>query len=493
MFARLRQRVPTIRVLAHAAVLASAVIALLVAAGLISTSSKLESATHSMFSSAQNFALAREAQTALLMYQRISNLQALTGAPNLERARVELLAELRDVLARAESYVANESGEAALLAETTALLELYLQQRAALESRQAALEEYLQQTQSSLDRIVEALDTLHDINQDQLLRAQSDAMRWNRHVGAWSSAAALVLICGLLVMAWGLHRAVLKPIVALHKTIAAFRSGETDRRARPSGLREVRELAQGFNGMADALAKQRENQLAFLAGVAHDLRNPLHAFRLGMQVLAEERSQVERNRTHDALDRQVDHLERMVDDLLDATRIEAGKLELRFEECDLRVAVEDMIRLYAPTSPEHRISAKLPDHPVLVEADPMRLEQVVSNLLSNAIKYSPRGGAVRVTVEATADEAVLSVADEGVGISPDERSEIFLPFRPRKAESPAGAGLGLSVVRRIVEGHGGRIDVESGFAQGTVFRVVLKRRVASSGPDPLGGAHVTAS
>src|SRR5690606_13219409 len=170
------------------------------------------------------------AQTALLMYQRISNLQALTGDPNLERARVELLAELRDVLARAESYVANESGEAALLAETTALLELYLQQRAALESRQAALEEYLQQTQSSLDRIVEALDTLHD-NQDQLLRAQSDAMRWNRHVGAWSSAAALVLICGLLVMAWGLHRAVLKPIVALHKTIAAFRSGETDRRA----------------------------------------------------------------------------------------------------------------------------------------------------------------------------------------------------------------------------------------------------------------------
>src|SRR5690606_35828359 len=152
----------------------------------------------------------------------------------------------------------------------------------------------------------------------------------------------------------------------------------------------------------------------------------------------------------------------MVDDLLDATRIEAGKLEMRFEECDLRVAVDDMIRLYAPTSPEHRISAKLPDQPVLVEADPLRLEQVVSNLLSNAIKYSPRGGTVGVTIETTADEAVLSVADEGVGISPEERSDIFLPFRPRKAEAPAGAGLGLSVVRRIVEAHGGRIDVESG-------------------------------
>src|SRR5690606_18441534 len=162
--------------------------------------------------------------------------------------------------------------------------------------------------------------------------------------------------------------------------IAAFRSGETDRRARPSGLREVRELAQGFNGMADALAKQRENQLAFLAGVAHDLRNPLHAFRLGMQVLAEERSQVERNRTHDALDRQVDHHERMVDELLDASLIEQGKLELRIEECDLRDAVEDMIRVYAPTSPEQRMSAKLPDHPVVDVADPVRLKQVASYL-----------------------------------------------------------------------------------------------------------------
>ncbi|HEX6996158.1 MAG TPA: ATP-binding protein [Gammaproteobacteria bacterium] len=492
MFARLHKRVPTIRGLAYAAAVASVLIALLVAAGLISTSSRLESATNSMSSSAQSFALAREAQTALLMYQRISNLQILTGDPDLERVRLEILDELRDVLASAEGYVASET-EQALLNETSALLELYLQQRAALENREAELEEFLQQTQSSVDGIVQALEAVHDLNQTQLIRAQSDAMRWNRRVSAWSGAAALVLVCGLLAMAWGINRTVLKPILALHRTIGAFRAGETDRRTRPSGLREVRELAQGFNAMADALARQRESQLAFLAGVAHDLRNPLHALRLGMQALAEERSQVERSRTHDALDRQLDRLERMVDDLLDATRIEAGQLEMRFEECDLRVAVDDMIRLYAPTSPEHRISAKLPDQPVIVEADPLRLEQVVSNLLSNAIKYSPRGGAVRVEVETQGDEAVLSVADEGIGINPDERSDIFLPFRPRKAEAPAGAGVGLSVVRRIVEAHGGRIDVESDPGQGTVFRVVLKPRVARDGPDPLDGAHVSAS
>src|SRR5690606_39755527 len=83
--------------------------------------------------------------------------------------------------------------------------------------------------------------------------------------------------------------------------------------------------------------------------------------------------------------------------------------------------------------------------------DPLRLEQVVSNLLSNAIKYSPRGGAVHVELENGVEHVVLSVADEGIGISPDQRAEIFLPFRPRRADAPAGAGLGLSVVRRIIE------------------------------------------
>src|SRR5690606_22805200 len=328
------------------------------------------------------------------------------------------------------------------------------------ETRRAPIGEMLRLTQASVDEIVEALNALHDLNRAQVLRAQGDTMRWNRLVGTYSSVIAFVLVCGLLAMALGLYRAVLRPILALHETIAEYRSGAIERRANPRGLREVRELAYGSNEMAEALAKQRENQLAFLAGVAHDLRNPLHALRLGIHALVQERSRLERDRTHDALDRQLDRLERMIDDLLDATRIEAGKLEMRFEECDLRMAVEDMIRLYTPTSPQHRISAELPAEPALLEGDPLRLEQVVSNLLSNAIKYSPSDGEIRVVVENRADEVVLSVTDEGIGISPEERVEIFQPFRPRKADAPAGAGLGLSVVRRIVDAHGGRIDVE---------------------------------
>lgn len=492
MIARLWKRVLTIRVLAHAAVFASGLVALLVTAGLVSTSSRLESATETMFSSAQSFALAREAQIALLMYQRISNLYTLTGDPDLEAARTEVLDELRTNLARAGGFVAGED-EQTLLDEVTELLELYLQQRSALELRRADIEEVLQLTQSSVDQIVDALEALHNLNQTEVFRAQADAMRWNQRVGTYSSVAALLLVCSLLALAFGLHKAVLRPILALNETIAEFRAGAAGRRAKPRGLREVRELAHGFNNMADALAKQREDQLAFLAGVAHDLRNPLHALRLGVHALVEERSRTERERTHDALDRQLDRLERMVDDLLDATRIEAGKLEMRFEVFDLRVAVDDMIRLYAPTSPQHHISARLPPEPALVEGDPLRLEQVVSNLLSNAIKYSPRGGAVHVEIENGVEHVVLSVADEGIGISPDQRAEIFLPFRPRRADAPAGAGLGLSVVRRIIEAHGGRIEVKSGGERGAVFSVVLQRRLVPPGPGPLDDAHVGAA
>lgn len=486
MFARSGRRVPTIRVLAHSAVAASVLVTVLVAVGLIGTSARLESATETMFSNAQSFALAREAQIALLMYQRISNLYTVTPDAELDEARLEMLDELRRTLGSTESFVGSDD-EQRLLGEIATRLDAYLEERSLLEARNVPIDEMLRQTQSTFDQVVDALDRLHDMNQEELLSAQSDAIGWNRLVSVYAGAAVVVLVCGVLAVLAGFNRAVLRPILALHETITRFRAGSADARACATGLHEVRELALVFNEMADALAKQRESQLAFLAGVAHDLKNPLQALRFGIHALAAARSRAEHDRTLDTLDRQVDRLERMVDDLLDATRIEAGKLEIRLEPFDLRVVVVDMIRLYAPTSPEHDLDAQLPAEPALVEGDPLRLEQVVSNLLSNAIKYSPRGGAVRVAVEASDGEVLLSVADEGIGIEPAQRAEIFLPFRPRKVDAPAGAGLGLSIVRRIVEAHGGRIEVESNVAGGTLFRVALKRYVP---PQPAPGAQI---
>jgi signal transduction histidine kinase len=219
--------------------------------------------------------------------------------------------------------------------------------------------------------------------------------------------------------------------------------------------------------------RQRENQLAFLAGVAHDLRNPIAALKMAIHGLQAEQSEARRTRTLAILDRQMGHLARMIDDLLDATRIEAGRLELHLEDVNLRDVVENVVRLYAPTAPDHDVRVTASDAGVMVHADPFRLEQVLSNLLSNAIKFSPAGGAVEVRVEIEDAHAMLSVTDHGIGISPEVVSELFTPFRRHRPDVASGAGLGLSIVRRIVSAHGGSVDVESQPGSGATFRVRL--------------------
>ena len=156
----------------------------------------------------------------------------------------------------------------------------------------------------------------------------------------------------MLCQRWGcVHRYVLRPIFGLHDAMTRFRGGEIGARSTAAGLREVAQLTRGFNEMADSLAQQRQEQLAFLAGVAHDLRNPLSGIKLGLYSFEQEQSIGKRARVRERLERQVERLSRMVDDLLDATRIEAGALELREEVFDVRDVVEDMVRLYGPTSP----------------------------------------------------------------------------------------------------------------------------------------------
>lgn len=225
--------------------------------------------------------------------------------------------------------------------------------------------------------------------------------------------------------------------------------------------------------MADGIARQREDQLAFVAGVAHELRNPLSALSTDVQALGLAPSGQGRDRALARVGRQVDRLTRMLDDLLDAARIEAGYLELQPEELDLRREVQEVVRFYAPTAPDRDLVVEAPDEPVTVRGDPLRIGQVITNLVSNAIKFSPEGGPVEVSVGLRGDEAVLTVADTGVGIAPEELSEIFTSFRRSRPDVASGAGLGLSVVRRIVAAHGGTIEVESEPGVGSTFRVRL--------------------
>jgi len=275
--------------------------------------------------------------------------------------------------------------------------------------------------------------------------------------------------------------------MALAAAIERYARGERSTRVFERGPEEFRTIAQRFNDMASTLERQREDQLAFLAGVAHDLRNPLAALKMATTMISPDEPLPPEARMRDLfrrVDRQIDRQERMLYDFLDAARIESGNLELHMEACDLRDLVRATLDLYEPAAQTHQVLASVPDEPVRLTCDPLRIEQVLTNLVSNAIKYSPRGGSVRITVARRPDAVLVSVADEGLGISPDAIEHVFEPFHRAHApkESIPGIGLGLFVARRIVEAHGGRIVVESTLGVGSTFTVHLPL-VASASQD----------
>jgi signal transduction histidine kinase len=270
-------------------------------------------------------------------------------------------------------------------------------------------------------------------------------------------------------------------VASLQAAASRVAAGDLEQNVRVTSGDELGRLGGSLNLMIEALRRQRTRQLGFLAAVAHDLRNPLGAMRISTQALLQRTdasSEPQLRKSLALIERQIERLSRMADDLLDAASIEAGELKLERRSCDLAAVMRDVTELYAGTSPRHELRISVPHEPVTLMCDPTRIAQVLENLVSNAIKYSPAGGTVDVTLAPTAEEVVVSVADTGVGIEPGMFDAIFEPFRRLTSTKDVlpGVGLGLSICRRIVAAHGGQIDVASERGRGAKFEVHLPRQ-----------------
>jgi signal transduction histidine kinase len=234
-------------------------------------------------------------------------------------------------------------------------------------------------------------------------------------------------------------------------------------------------------------ADRQKNE--FLSMLAHELRNPLAPIRTAVDVLRlKGDGQPEIEWAREIINRQTKHLVRLVDDLLDVSRITGGKIRLDLEVLNAASVVAAAVETSRPLIEEsgHQMTVTLPEEPVWVRCDRVRLAQVLSNLLNNAAKYTQRGGLIALTVERSGGEAVFRVADNGIGISAEMLPKVFELFTQVERSldrSQGGLGVGLTVVKRLVEMHGGRVEAaSSGAGGGSEFTVRLP--AIESPPDP---------
>jgi signal transduction histidine kinase len=260
-----------------------------------------------------------------------------------------------------------------------------------------------------------------------------------------------------------------------------------------------RSLEENLRQKADQLLEADRKKDEFLATLAHELRNPLAPIGNAVELLRMAGSATPQARQVQAMmERQVKHLARLVDDLMDVSRITRDKIELRRERLDLATVVQSAVETSRPLieSGNHDLTVQLPPGGLQVVGDATRLAQVLANLLNNSAKYTPDGGRIRLTVEQQGDQATIRVRDNGEGIPATMLVRVFDMFTQveRKVDrAKGGLGLGLTLVKRLVEMHGGSVEACSeGPGRGSEFTVRLPLAPAeptATGEKTIGGAE----
>ena len=328
-----------------------------------------------------------------------------------------------------------------------------------------------------LQAILDDTDGVASAAAVEAAQRSADASRL-AHQATVAGVVALVLTPVLLILLgiW-LARLVAEP---LRQTVAAASSvaaGDFDVRLDERRRDEFGALARAFNAMtqslstsrrelierAESLERSERHKSELITMVSHEVRTPLASV-LGFTRLLLERevSDAERQRYLEIVDAEATRLAGLVSDFLDARLIEEGQFALRREPFDLGALVREQAELTLAHDDAHELALQLPDEPLRVDGDRARLAQVVGNVLSNAVKYSPGGGTITVGARASSGVARVWVADQGDGIPPEHREELFEPFYRGGAAAAGipGTGLGLAVSRRIVEAHEGRIGFD---------------------------------
>ena len=294
-----------------------------------------------------------------------------------------------------------------------------------------------------------------------------------------------------------LEQILLRRIGALEAEVGALRAQAARRQELEVLVEQLREangnlVMAAVNAQAsrDDAEETNRRQNEFLAMLAHELRNPLVPISMSASLLDRGAGAGHHARLSQVIQRQVEHMAHLLDDLLDAARLSLGKITLNIQPLDMNAVIDQAVETVQPRIRERsqQLEVRLPSELAAVDGDPVRLTQVFTNLLSNASKYTQDGGWIRLAVDC-AEEVVVTIADNGSGMAPETIVHVFELFTqgPRTlARSEGGLGVGLNVVRNLVGMHGGSVGVSSpGIGAGSVFtvRLPLSRVCAPAEPD----------
>jgi histidine kinase len=277
-----------------------------------------------------------------------------------------------------------------------------------------------------------------------------------------------------------LSRSITSPIRKMMSASQRIAEGEYGERVEVSGSDEVAQLGARFNEMAAQLEQVELRRRQLIGDVTHELRTPLTAIKGSMEGLMDGVLPAEAE-TFEQIHREAGRLSRLVDDLQELSRVESRAYTLELRPVDVSASIRTVMKRLAYQFDEKQVKLEsdLPAGALMAQADPDRIEQVLTNLLGNALHYTPEGGSVQVRAAYAGDTVQVSVRDTGIGIPPEHLAQIFDRFyRVDKSRSrlKGGSGIGLTIARHLVESHGGRIWAESeGEGQGSAFTFTLPR------------------
>lgn len=251
---------------------------------------------------------------------------------------------------------------------------------------------------------------------------------------------------------------------------------------------------QRLSMLNEQLREQDRRKDEFLATLAHELRNPLAPIRTGLHILRAGGSSEQQAKIGEMMERQLGHLVRMVDDLLDISRVTLGKITLKKEQVDFRSVLHGALETSRPLieAAAHELAVRLPPDPLPLQVDPTRIAQVIANLVNNSAKYTPRGGRIQITAETASGFLIVRVSDSGLGISPEMLPKVFDIFTQAERsieDSHGGLGIGLALVRKLMEMHGGTVEAESPERAGAARSRCVSRSRRRERHSPLMGTR----